>query len=91
VSKARDSRKYRNTAKRLKRANTTCWLCGGAIDPALPYTHPLSWTADHVHPIGAGGDVHGELKPAHRSCNSSRGKGTNRTPKLNPTPTSRRW
>lgn len=92
MSKARDSRRYRNAAKRLRANNNTCWLCGNPIDTTLPYTHPLSWTADHVHPIGMGGDVHGEIKPAHRSCNSKRGIGrTRNTPKDTPPPTSRTW
>lgn len=91
MSKPRDSRRYRNQAKRLRRTAHTCWLCGKHIDIALPYTHPESWTADHVQPINAGGDVHGELRPAHRGCNSSRGDGIRNKQRHNPEPTSRDW
>ena len=49
----------------------TCWLCGHPID-GLP-------SADHVIPRSRGGsDDIENLRPAHPSCNYSRG---NRPPK----------
>lgn len=46
------------------RANATvCWLCGEGPRPSDP------WQADHVKP----GNPASELRPAHRSCNASRG------------------
>ncbi|WP_113914199.1 HNH endonuclease [Micrococcus sp. KT16] len=34
----------------------------------------VSLTADHITPRALGGKLMGELRPAHRSCNSRRGK-----------------
>jgi hypothetical protein len=39
----------------------------------LPALHGNAFTLDHVVPVGRGGDELGESRPAHRSCNSSRG------------------
>jgi hypothetical protein len=48
----------------LARYGRTCWLCG----------LPGARTADHVVPRSAGGgDDLGNLRPAHRGCNSARG------------------
>lgn len=52
-----------------------CWLCGNPIDMNLPPLHTNAFTLDHIIPLARGGDLHGETKPAHRSCNSARGKG----------------
>lgn len=61
----------------LRRAVETnglpCHLCGKHIDLTLPYTHPMSFTADHLNPIANGGPLHSTLAPAHRRCNSRRG------------------
>lgn len=72
----RDLRAYRRKAAQLKRTTSVCWLCGEWIDTDLPSTHPRSWTADHVDPLSTGGDVLGEMRAAHRDCNSSRGNDT---------------
>lgn len=55
-----------------------CWLCGDPIDMELPPLHPRAFSLDHIVPIGRGGDTLGEARPAHRSCNSSRGDGKKR-------------
>ncbi|MFC6353929.1 HNH endonuclease [Rothia nasimurium] len=69
---------YRKRNAALKahvgRTNEPCWLCGQPIDLMLPYTHPMSFTADHVEAIANGGKLLSELRPAHRRCNSSRGR-----------------
>lgn len=69
--------KYQDKAQALRRQVASrglpCWLCGKPIDLSLPYTHPMSFTADHVHQLKDGGNIHGQLRPAHRSCNSKRG------------------
>jgi 5-methylcytosine-specific restriction endonuclease McrA len=83
---ARDRRAYRRKAARLKRTATDCWICGEPIDPGVHYLDPRAFTADHVDPIGRGGHVLGDLKPAHRSCNSRRG-----TRDLEHEETSRDW
>ena len=38
------------------------------------WKHPMSFTSDHLEPVGVGGSMTGPLKPCHRSCNSRRGK-----------------
>lgn len=54
----------RITRQVLARYGRMCWLCG----------EPGSRTADHVVPRSAGGgDDLGNLRPAHRGCNSARG------------------
>lgn len=71
VSRTSDRRYLRNRKK--IRDQDICWLCGQWIDPSLKAPHPQSWTADHVQPFARTGDNYGELKPAHRFCNTSRG------------------
>lgn len=85
----RDQRAYRRKAARLKREGGDCAICGQPIDPDLYYTHGQSFTADHIIPLSQGGDLHGALQPAHRSCNSQRGDGTR--PTRQPLITSRDW
>lgn len=86
---------YRKRQAALKRAsqreNLTCWLCGKPFDWTIEnYLHPQAFTADHVEAIGNGGRLLGELRPAHRGCNSRRGK--RRTPEqIQPPQTTRRW
>ena len=88
--RGRNLRAYRRAAARLRRtAEPICWICGGDIDLELPHTHADSFTADHVEPLALGGSPVGELRPAHRSCNTRRGD-TTRTPPPAP-PTSRSW
>ena len=52
-----------------------CWICGQAIDMNLPPLHARAFTLDHLVPLAKGGALDGEVKPAHRSCNASRGDG----------------
>ncbi|WP_280485372.1 HNH endonuclease [Nocardia cyriacigeorgica] len=84
-----DNREYRKATARLRRRSQTCHICNGPIDVTLPYTHPRSWTADHIVPRSKGGALLGEMKAAHRDCNARRGNRTD-----NPAeqlPTSRQW
>lgn len=71
--KGLDHRAYRRATKRLRATSSVCWICGKEIDTSLPATDRMSWTADHVVPRSKGGALLGELKAAHRACNSSRG------------------
>lgn len=64
-------RTYLKNRKRIRHLDT-CWLCGQWIDDTLKSPHPMSWSSDHVHPVGRGGNNRGELKPAHRICNMRR-------------------
>ena len=70
-------RGYRANAAALRKATSDngwpCHLCGKPIDMTLPYTHPLAFTADHLDALATGGNLLGELAPAHRRCNSRRG------------------
>ncbi|MEU4709495.1 HNH endonuclease [Nocardia salmonicida] len=68
-----DDRAYRKATARLRSRSDVCHLCGGPIDTTLPYTHPRSWTADHLIPRSRGGHLLGEMKAAHRDCNAKRG------------------
>lgn len=71
-------RTYRKRAAELRKATSDngwpCHLCGKPIDMSLPYTHPLAFTADHLDAIANGGNLLGDLAPAHRRCNSRRGR-----------------
>lgn len=83
--------KKRDALKRqCKRNNSSCALCGNPIDYTLPYTHSMSFTADHIEAIANGGKMLGQLQPAHRSCNSRKGAKTEIRQNLNTNP-SRNW
>lgn len=57
-------------------AGDICWRCGLKIDLECDYNDPQAWTADHVQSLANGGDAYAlsNLRPAHRSCNSKRGR-----------------
>lgn len=83
--------KKRDALKRqCKRNNSACALCGNPIDYTLPYTHAMSFTADHIKAIANGGKMLGQLQPAHRACNSRKGAKTEIRQNLNTNP-SRNW
>ncbi len=54
---------YDTRAAAVRSTAQRCWLCGEGPRPGDP------WTADHVD----AGNPASELRPAHRSCNASRG------------------
>ena len=62
------------------RRSQTCGICGQPIDMALRSPHPMSATVDHIIPRQHGGPVFDQanLRPAHRTCNVSRGNYTRR-------------
>nr|DAJ99664.1 MAG TPA: type II restriction endonuclease [Caudoviricetes sp.] len=74
-----NDRTYRRQRARLRaevaRRGLVCWICLRPIDVSLPANDPMSFTADHVQALATGGSLHGKLMPAHRGCNSRRGKG----------------
>lgn len=75
---------------KAKRLGLVCWLCGYGFNFDLDWRDPMAFTADHVEPIATGGSMLGELRPAHRSCNSRRGAG--RAPRVTSRPvTARQW
>ena len=78
--------------RKAKRENLPCHLCGNRFNWTLDYRHKMAFTADHVHAVGAGGSMTGELRPARRSCNSRRGKNALTAVKRAAKPvTSRAW
>lgn len=87
----RELRAYRSAATALKRKakkqGLVCWICREPFDWSLPYHDARAFTADHVVPIATGGSILGPLRPAHRSCNSSRGTAD----RMERTPTTRTW
>lgn len=82
--------------RHVKRTGEPCWIClkkepnGEPFDWNLPSTHAKSFTADHIKAIGNGGRLLGELRPAHRGCNSSRGK-KRTAEEITPPTTTRNW
>lgn len=62
--------------RRAKREGIPCWLCHEQIDWDVPWKHARSFTADHVDSLANGGSLYGDLRVAHRGCNSRRGRGT---------------
>lgn len=56
---------YRKRAKAVRESALVCWICGESARLGDP------WQADHVNP-GESGET-AELRPAHASCNASRG------------------
>lgn len=62
------TRAHRKARARALTRATVCWICG------KPETGDDPFEADHVHAFADHGD--GELRPAHRSCNRRRGRGT---------------
>ncbi|QQC41235.1 hypothetical protein I6H51_05660 [Corynebacterium urealyticum] len=41
----------------------------------MKFPHPMSPTADHVHPVSRGGSNFGRLQPMHLLCNQQKGAG----------------
>ena len=56
----------------VPRSHASCSLCGGPINYAAPSNARAALTVDHHVPLWAGGHPL-DWRPAHRSCNSSRG------------------
>lgn len=56
-----------------------CWICGRPIDYTAPAGSPMAWEPDHVKPVSMYPELEYDLsniRPAHCSCNRSRGDGT---------------
>ena len=72
-------RRYRRRRARVLAGSPVCAACGKPIDKTLKFPHPMSATADHVHPVGRGGSNLGPLQPMHLLCNQRRGTGIDTT------------
>ena len=69
------TRQRRKVCAEVKRTESICHLCGLGIDLALdPQRHPHGFTVDELVPRCKGGSAYdrGNLRAAHRSCNSRR-------------------
>ena len=87
----RDGGVYRRHKERLRRTANVCHLCGEMIDKSLKWPHPKSFSVDHIEPFSLHPDrriARDNLAAAHLGCNSSKGNGTRKGPKV---PTSRDW
>ena len=77
----RKSYRWRQIRAQILESSDVCWLCGkpGAteVDHVLPYKHFPELVFDL-----------GNLRPAHKACNSGKGAGHGQT---QPMPRSRRW
>lgn len=72
----RSGRPYRRFRKRvLETWGPMCWLCRLPIDLTLPHQDRMAYTVEHLDPLSLGGSLLDldRARPAHRSCNSSRG------------------
>lgn len=92
----RNDRAYVAKREALKRqarkTGAPCHLCSKPFDFDLDWKHSMAFTADHLDAVGAGGSMTGQLKPAHRSCNSRRGMKALNSLTATPAPkTSRVW
>jgi 5-methylcytosine-specific restriction endonuclease McrA len=75
----RGSAAYQRKARELKASpdGGVCWICGTEIDRTMApelAQDPGYWTADHDPPLSRGGSLLVGLKPAHRGCNSAKGR-----------------
>ncbi|QGJ92104.1 HNH endonuclease [Gordonia phage Keelan] len=76
MSRTRDEAYKRKRRRLLRETDGICWLCGEEIDMTLVFPDPMSFSADHVYPVGEGNPNAGPLMAAHLRCNQRRGKGT---------------
>lgn len=72
-----DSALYKRNRAMLRRqsesVNAPCYYCGCPIDYHASRFAPLSFTADHVIPVAAGGSDRMEnLVPCHWKCNRAK-------------------
>lgn len=73
-----------------------CGICGAPIDYTLQWPDPRSCSIDHIHELAKGGQLLGETRPAHLSCNSRRSNLKTKPKRLKkttltPSRTSREW
>ncbi|WP_413226864.1 HNH endonuclease [Corynebacterium urealyticum] len=75
LSRTAHSRYRARRARILSGQHIVCAWCGQPIDKRLRFPHPMSPTADHVHPVSRGGSNYGRLQPMHLLCNQQKGAG----------------
>lgn len=72
----RSTRAWRRLRAQVYAEETHCWRCQTWVNQALPKSHPMSRTVDHIVPIargGAGVPDRAAVRLAHRRCNARRG------------------
>jgi 5-methylcytosine-specific restriction endonuclease McrA len=68
-------RRYALRQRLIDQYGGVCWICREPIDLELPTDHDEAFSVDHVVPRAHGGrGLHNNTRPAHRCCNSSRGR-----------------
>lgn len=82
--------KWEALRKQVIGEETHCHRCGQPVLRALPGTHPLGPTVDHLIPRSKGGPKYdrSNLRLAHRRCNLTAG---DREPEHSRPTTSRQW
>jgi 5-methylcytosine-specific restriction endonuclease McrA len=79
----RSSQAWKRMRRQILEANDVCWLCGKPGANTIDHVLPLSQFPELAHDLG-------NLRPAHKTCNSSKGAGTGGNT-VRPMPRSRRW
>ena len=62
--------------RKCKASKAPCWLCGGALNYALPHPHPESFNVDHAIALSVRPELADDMnnfRPAHKACNERRG------------------
>ena len=72
-------RRYRTNRARVIRNSTVCAICGGDLNPDIPWPDKWCVTADHITPVSDARDERerrilnlGKLQAVHRICNQRR-------------------
>lgn len=74
----RSGRPWNRLVAMVRTTGGPCGICGRPIDYELPRTDPDSFTVDHIKPWSTNPALRTDpanLRPAHRSCNASKGAG----------------
>lgn len=78
-SRGRSGRPWQRATRAQRTLGLPCWLCHQPIDYTLPDNHDDAFSADHEIPVSHLPAGHplltdpGNLRSAHRRCNSERG------------------
>jgi 5-methylcytosine-specific restriction endonuclease McrA len=81
MSDPRKSYRWQQIRLQVLESSDVCWLCSKPGATEVDHVLPYKFFPELVFDIG-------NLRPAHKSCNSSKGAGRNHQPKM---PRSRRW
>lgn len=88
-SKGRAGRPWRRHRQQLLDSPATiCEWCGQPVDKTLSGRNRWGPSADHIDPLGFGGQPLGEIRLMHNRCNTARG---NHLRKLRNAQASRQW